>query len=74
MTCAWPCGCMLPPITPKLITAFPSLVTKPGMMVWNGRLPGPTWFGCPACRVKVVARFCRLTPVPGTTTPEPKPM
>ena len=34
MTCAWPCGCMVPPITPKLITGAPSLVTNPGMMVW----------------------------------------
>ena len=35
-----PCGCMSPPITPKDIHGFPSLVAKPGMMVWKGRLPG----------------------------------
>ena len=43
----WPCGCMVPPITPKLATGWPSLVMKPGMMVWNGRLFGrrPGWDG-----------------------------
>jgi DNA-binding response OmpR family regulator len=45
--CRWPCGCMLPPITPKLICGWPSFVRKPGMMVWNGRLPGATTLGWP---------------------------
>ena len=44
------------------------------MIVWNGRLRGPTSFGCPGSSVKPAPRFCRLMPVPGTTTPEPKPM
>ena len=65
---------MLPPITPKLICGLPSFVRKPGMMVWNGRLPGATMFGWPASVVKPWPRFCRLTPAPGTTTPLPKPM
>ena len=44
MTCAWPCGCMSPPISPKAISGCPSLVTNAGMMVWNGRLPGSSEF------------------------------
>ena len=39
----WPCGCMAPPIRPKVATGLPSLVMKAGMMVWNGRFFGPTW-------------------------------
>ena len=65
---------MSPPITPKLITACPSRVTNPGMIVWKGRLPGATSLGCPASSEKPAPRFWRLMPVPGTTTPEPKPM
>jgi hypothetical protein len=38
--CAWPCGCIAPPITPKLAYGLPPLVMNAGMMVWNGRLPG----------------------------------
>ena len=34
------------------------------MMVWNGRLPGATWFG-PGRRLKPWPRFCRLTPKRG---------
>ena len=30
-----------PPIRPNAISGLPPLVTKPGMMVWNGRLDGP---------------------------------
>ena len=30
MTCAWPCGCMLPPITPKLITGLSVLGDEAG--------------------------------------------
>ena len=40
MIWVWPCGCMLPPITPNASQGSPPLVAKPGMMVWNGRLPG----------------------------------
>ena len=72
--CMWPCGCMLPPITPKLMTGAPSLVRKAGMMVWNGRLPGATRFGLHGSSEKPWPRFCIDTPQPGTTTPEPKPM
>ena len=40
MIWVWPCGCMLPPITPNASQGSPPRVAKPGMMVWNGRLPG----------------------------------
>jgi len=43
--CRCPCGCMLPPITPKLICGLPSFIRNAGMIVWNGRLPGSTQFG-----------------------------
>ena len=56
--CRWPCGCMLPPITPKLICGWPSLVRNAGMMVWNGRLPGATQLGLAASRQKPWPRFC----------------
>ena len=46
-TCVWPCGCIVPPMTPKMMTGSPSLVTKPGMMVLSGRFDGPTRFGWP---------------------------
>ena len=63
-----------PPLTPKLISGCPCLNTKPGMMVWNGRLPGATTFGWPACVLKPQPRLCRAMPVPGTTRPGPKPL
>ena len=61
-------------MTPKLITGAPSLVRKPGMMVWYGRLSRPDLIGVPRRRDEAVPRFCSEIPVPGTTTPEPKPM
>jgi hypothetical protein len=64
---------MLPPMRPSVITGSRPFMTKPGMMVWNGRLRGPTWFGWPGESTKPEPRFCRLMP-PGTTTPEPKPL
>ena len=73
MTCVWPCGCMVPPITPKLMTGSPLFVTKPGMMVLSGRFDGPTRFGWPGVVTKQEPRLLSAMPVPGTTTPEPKP-
>ncbi|MNT48888.1 hypothetical protein D3C72_1856980 [compost metagenome] len=64
----------MPPMTPKLMTGAPSRIRKPGMMVWKGRLPPATTLGWSGWVLKQCPRFCRLTPVPGTTTPEPKPM
>ncbi len=63
---------MSPPMTPKLIQGSPSRGTKPGMMVWKGRLSGATRFGWPSSRVKPAPRFWSAKPVPGMTTPEPK--
>ena len=40
--CVCPCGCISAPITPKLMRALSPFVANAGMMVWNGRLPGPT--------------------------------
>jgi hypothetical protein len=67
---------MLPPITPKLITGWPSFVRKAGMMVWNGRLPGPPGWRRGPGRVEreAVAAVLQAHAEPGTTTPEPKPM
>jgi hypothetical protein len=66
---------MLPPITPKLITGWPSLVRKAGMMVWKGRLPGPPrWRGWGARRAEAVAAVLQADAEAGSTTPEPKPM
>ena len=45
-TCACPWACMSPPIRPKLSQGLPSLVTKPGMIVWNGRLCGSRRLAC----------------------------
>ena len=62
--CAW----MKPPITPNGPTRAPSRRSMPGMIVWYGRAPGST----PPWTAKHAPRFCRTTPVPGATTPEPK--
>ena len=42
----WPWACIRPPISPNAISGAIGVVAKPGMIVWNGRLPGPTyWHG-----------------------------
>ena len=74
MVCTCPGGWIGPPITPNAASGAPSRVRKPGMIVWNGRLPPAISFGWPGTSEKPTPRFCRLMPVPGTTTPEPKPM
>ena len=56
------------------MTGFPSFVTNPGMIVWYGRLRGPTWFGGLSVATNEWPRVCSEIPVQGTTTPEPKPM
>ena len=63
--CRWPCGCMLPPITPKLICGWPSLVRNAGMMVWNGRLPGPTTLGLSRVEREAVAAVLQADAVLG---------
>ncbi len=73
ITCVWPCACIEPPITPKLMSGCPLRVTKPGMIVWNGRLRGATTLAWSGRTLNPEPRFWRLMPVPGTTTPEPNP-
>ena len=41
------------------------------MIVWNGRRPGASRFGCAASSTNPAPRFWRTMPVPGATTPEP---
>ena len=60
-------------MTPKAATASPPPVSIPGMIVLNGRTPGAAALGCPARVAKPCPRLFRAMPVPGTTTPEPKP-
>ena len=45
MVCTWPGGWIGPPMTPKAASGAPSRVRKPGMIVWNGRLPPPISLG-----------------------------
>ena len=42
--------------------------------VWKGRLPGTRAAGCDGSMLKCRPRFWSTTPVPGATTPEPKPL
>lgn len=53
---------------------WPPRVTKAGMMLCMGRLPPATWLGWPGVVTKPMPRLCSAMPVPGTTTPEPKPL
>jgi hypothetical protein len=60
-------------MTPNAICGVPSAcMAKAGMMVCEGRRADLA--GMTGLVVKPWPRFCRLMPVPGTTTPEPKPM
>ena len=43
-------------------------------MVWNGRLPGASAFGCPGSSRKPAPRLCSTMPVSPQPTPEPKPV
>jgi hypothetical protein len=60
VTCRCPWGCMKPPMTENVANRRPSCSASPGMMVWYGRLPPATTFGCPAS-----ARRMERTPTPG---------
>ena len=46
---------MSPPITPNESHGAPSFITIAGMSVWNGRLPGAIWLGCPGVEREQVA-------------------
>ena len=58
-------------VRPSAAGLAPGFETKPGMSVWNGRLPGATVFGSPGSSVNPAPRLCSAKPVPGTTTPDP---
>ena len=53
-------------------SSSPSSSSMPGMIVWNGRLPGAMQFGCSGSGEKPNERFCSTTPVSPASTPEPK--
>ena len=54
------------------MTARPSRVSMPGMMVWRGRFDGPMRFGWPGWTLKQLPRFWNITPVWGQRMPQPK--
>ena len=47
---------------PRGISARPSPVSMPGMMVWRGRFDGPMQFGWPGSTEKQLPRFWNITP------------
>ena len=53
-TCRCPCGCMCPPITPNGPSSAPSRSSRPGMIVWYGRLPGASRLGWPGLEREAV--------------------
>jgi hypothetical protein len=61
------------PMTPKLITNSSPRVAMAGMIVWYGRFPPLTLFGCPSRSVKFDPRFWRVNPHPVGIAPVPKP-
>ena len=56
------------------MTGLPSLRDEAGDDGVEGALARRDLVGWPGSSLKPEPRFCRLMPVPGTTTPEPKPM
>ncbi len=73
ITCAWPCGCMSPPITPNASHGSPSFTAKPGMMVWNGRLPRRIDVGVAVCQREELAAILEHEAEPVGHEPEPMP-
>ena len=65
-------GWKWPPITPNGITAWPSFMTMPGMIVCIGRLFGAMQFGCPRSRRKAKPRLCSMMPERSARMAEPK--
>ena len=62
MCCACVSGCTLPPMLPNVITGAPSFITKPAMIVWNGRLCGATMFGLVWSSENPPPRLCSTKP------------
>ena len=52
----------------------PSLVARPGMMVWYGRFNGASTLGCSVDKEKLEPLLCNVNPHPLGTIQEPKPM
>ena len=72
-TCSRICGWASPPIVPNTAASAPSRVAIAGHSVCGGRRPGASSAGWPGCRQKPRPRLCRLIPVVGSTSHEPKP-
>ena len=66
MCCACVSGCTLPPMLPNVISGWPSFITKPAMIVWNGRLRGATMFGLFGSSEKAEPRLCSTKPYGAT--------
>ena len=72
-TCSRICGWASPPIVPNTAASTPSRVAIAGHRVCGGRAPGRYSAGWPGTRLKPRPRLCRLMPVVGSTSHEPKP-
>ena len=59
-------------MTPNGITARPSFISMPGMMVCIGRLLRAMQLGCPRSTRKPKPRFCSMTPELCARMPLPK--
>ena len=70
-TAACVCGWPSPPIVPNGIVRPSSNSASDGFSVWKGLRPGSSALSARASSEKLVPRFCQVTPVPGTTQPEP---
>ena len=66
-------GWASPPVGRARRRAAPSRVASAGTSVCGGRRPGVSSAGCPGAREKPSPRLCRLMPVVGSTSHEPKP-
>ena len=60
VACAW--TWTEPPMFPNAITGWPSFITNAGMIVWNGRLRGPTTLTDFESSVNSAPRLCSRKP------------
>ena len=72
-TCSRICGWASPPIVPNTAASSPSRVAIAGHSVCGGRAPGRYSAGWPGARLNPSPRLCRLMPVVGSTSHDPKP-
>ena len=66
-------GWASPPADPSTARTAPSRVASAGTSVCGGRRPAVSSAGCPGARENPSPRLCRLMPVVGSTSHEPKP-